>query len=644
MNWGLLRPWLVVGLASWLVAGVIAVDWANRRGLTSSLNLSPYHVLGYAGLAVLGIYVVWRTIVGVRHGRWRAGFAPGYDGLAIGFGLAIGWVVADVAWQQTLGIGFGFENAVAPTRLMIPLALVVIAAGPVREAMANRPPRPSLAAAAVAALAIVGSAVTLTAFNPIREPLQDYGANQGLDNSEIWVMASDGSSQQRLLPAIGDGVDYSLPAWSPDGTRIAFTAWSNRPGLGQNWQSREQTAAIWTMAADGSDLRLVVDGAPGAAWIPAWSPDGTTIAYTVSDTGGATSAAAEPVPNAGPGAVGPVTPIVGATTWLVGPDGGDARQLTGEVSDVMAAVWSPDGRQLAYIRSSGSESDVFVATYRAGSLVGERVLASSPADDWAPAWSPDGRQIAFTSARGGSDDVWVVNVDGSGLTQLTSEPGLDAAPAWSPDGASIAFISDRTGVSEVWTMPAAGGEALDLTTDPSAIDGQWSVAYSPDGRLLAYARSGFQADRASGFARWELMAAESVLFGIVLSILALALVALGAPVGGFTVVLAVVTALAVVPTDEWRFVPGAFIAGLVTDVFVRIVRARDRPTVAAAVFPASATLATGFTIGFGGTLTWSLTMLLGVATITALLGWGVAIVIRRLGPAIAAGATTASRT
>ncbi|HSL97458.1 MAG TPA: hypothetical protein VK831_02690 [Candidatus Deferrimicrobiaceae bacterium] len=635
-----MRSWLVAALAAWLVVGVILVDWANRRGLTDSVNLSPYHVVGYVGLAVLGIYAVWRTIVGIRRGSWRAGFAPGYDGLAIGFGLAAAWVVADVAWQQTMGIGLGFENAIAPTRLMIPSALVFVAAGPVREALANRPPSPWLAAAAVAALALVGSAVTLTAFNPIREPLQDYEANQGLDSSEIWVMSSDGSSQQRLLPAVGNGVDYSLPAWSPDGTRIAFTAWSNRPGLAQNWRPREQTAAIWTMAADGSDLRLVVDGAPDQAWIPAWSPDGTTIAYTVTSTGAATSAAAEPLPNRGPTAMGPVTPFGGSTTWLVGAGGGDVRPLTGDRAGVMAAVWSPNGDELAYIRSTGLDTDVFVATYRAGSLVGERAIAPSAADDWTPAWAPDGHRIAFTSSRGGSDDVWIVNVDGTGLTQLTMAPGLDAAPAWSPDGASISFVSDRTGVAEVWTMPASGGEARNLTTDPSAADGKWSVAYSPDGSSLAYARSGFQAERASGFARWELMAAESILFGLLLSILALALVALGTPVGAFTVVLVVVTALGGLPTDELRFVPGALIAGVITDVIIRLVRARDRARVAAALFPVAATLAAGLTIGFGGTLAWSLTMLLGVVTITALLGWGLAVVVARLGPVLGARDTT----
>ncbi len=634
-DWAHLRPWLVVALTAWLAVGVLIVDWANRRGLIDDINFSPYHAVGYAALAVLGAYVIWRVLAGLRRGGWRTGFAPGYDGLAVGFFVLAAWVVLDLAWQETLGIGFGFENAVAPTRLMVPLAVGLLATGPVRDALAKRSRGPggraagmSVVGPAVAALGLIGSAVTLTALNPVREPLNDYVTNQGVDNSEIWLMGADGSSQQRLVRALGDGIDFSLPVWSPDGERIAFTAWTNASGLRQNWQHREQTSAIWTMAADGSDRRLVADGAPHQAWIPAWSPDGAWLAWTLSPTGPAAGgSAAAPAPEPGP--VGPAVSNVGARTWIAHPDGSAAVELAGEAT---SAVWSPDGTRMAYIRGAQDGADVFVATFVDRRVTDERAVAPAPGEDWGPAFSPDGSRLAFTSTRAGSDDIWVVDVDGGGLTQLTFEPGMDGAPAWSPDGSTIAFVSDRTGDSEVWTMAASGERATNLTTDPSAVDGQWSVAWSPDGSRLVYARASFQPESASGYVRWELMTAENVLLGLVLSAVALVLVALGAPAGGFTAVLAIMTTLAVLSTEEWRFIPGAIVAGAFTDLAVRVSRPSSRARVAATAFPASAVLAFGFTMGLAGTLTWSLTMLLGVATAVALLGFGLAAVVEVVAP------------
>jgi Tol biopolymer transport system component len=453
-DWSRLRPWLVVGIASWLAIGVLLVERANRAGLTSNLNVSPYHLVGYSGLAVLGVYVAWRLLVALRHRQWSAAFPPRYGGIGIGFGLLIGWVVLDPLWQAIFGIGPGLENAIAPTRLLVPLGLAAIATGPLREALATArmnddgSPRRlgagSAIAAGVVALGLIGASVSLTALNPVRDPWNDYVVNEGIDMSEIWVMAADGSAQQRLLPARGDGVDYSLPAWSPDGRRVAFTTWTNRAGFRQNWQNADQTSSIWTMAADGSDLVLVVDGSPDQAWAPAWSPDGTWLTYTVSPFA-PQPAAVEPQPN-GPAAMGPAVIAAGARTWLVHPDGSGAVQLAADAPEISSTSWSPDGTRLAYMRRVGGGDDIFVADFRDGGITNEAALAQSGSEDWGPVWSPDGTRLAFTSDRTGGDDVWLVNVDGSLLTRLTDEPGDDSAPTWSPDGSTIAFVSDRSGI------------------------------------------------------------------------------------------------------------------------------------------------------------------------------------------------------
>ncbi len=654
-----LRAWLVVGLAAWTQIGVILVARANNEGLVDDISISPYHVVGYAALLTLAVYVAWTFFGALRRGQWRRAFPPLYGGLGLGFLFLALWVILDPIWRGTLGINDTIENGLAPPRLLIPAALVLLAVGPLREAIADRA-RPGLRAgelrgrwAGVAAAGLIGSALTLTAFNPIQSPLNDYRENSGVDATEIWTMNADGSGQTRLLAAQGDGVDYSLPAWSPDGTRIAFTTWTNDGGVAQNVRHREQSAAIWTMAADGTDLRLVTEERDAHLWIPAWAPDGTWIAYTRSPVGIASASGSGPAPNAAPGAVGPPTSSAGASIWVVRTDGSSATRLSAEGTDAIGAVWAADGTRIVYSGTgAGGSSDIRVASINVGApgvqpvgppaLRDDRAVAADAANDWAPVWSPDGARIAFTSDRSGNEEIWVVGADGAGPTALTDDGSADWVPAFAPDGSRIAFVSDRSGEPEVWSMAADGSDPRNLTNHPQHFDGQWSVAWSPDGSRIVYATGSFGDAAQSGWVREDLGAAQAILFGLALSVVALLLVALGAPVGSFTLALAIVVAMSALATDAWQFLPGAILAGLAIDALVRTVRQRWRARVAAAALPAAANLAIALTIGIGGTLAWSITLLLGVVLVCAALGWALAEAVERLFPRPAAPSEAAS--
>jgi hypothetical protein len=158
------------------------------------------------------------------------------------------------------------------------------------------------------------------------------------------------------------------------------------------------------------------------------------------------------------------------------------------------------------------------------------------------------------------------------------------------------------------------------------------VSWSPDGSRIAYASASFQDARLSGWVLDDFAAAQAIIFGIALAILALLLLALGAPLGSFALALTIVVAAGAVVTDQWRFIPAAIVAGLIVDGLVRSVGQRWRARLAAAALPGLAFVAIGLTIGASGSLAWSMTLLLGVAIASAAIGWGIAEAVVRLLP------------
>ena len=78
--------------------------------------------------------------------------------------------------------------------------------------------------------------------------------------------------------------------------------------------------------------------------------------------------------------------------------------------------------------------------------------------DFEPAVAPDGTRIAFTSGRSGVEDIWTVNLDGTGLRNLTAHPSTDSWPFWSLDGERIYWQTDRLGVSSHIMVMTADGD------------------------------------------------------------------------------------------------------------------------------------------------------------------------------------------
>lgn len=154
---------------------------------------------------------------------------------------------------------------------------------------------------------------------------------------------------------------------------------------------------------------------------------------------------------------------------------------------------SPDGMQFVFAVSQTDamgepQHDLFVV-HRDGMQM--RQLTSAAGMEHEPAWSPDGERILFTASDAGHEgsNIWVVNVDGSGLQNLTASLPADVtnhrSPAWSPDGTRIAFVAARDAQYKIWLMDADGSNVAPITTD---FGFDQSPTWSPTGDRIAFAR------------------------------------------------------------------------------------------------------------------------------------------------------------
>lgn len=188
---------------------------------------------------------------------------------------------------------------------------------------------------------------------------------------------------------------------------------------------------------------------------PAWSPDGTKMAYVSFEK------------------KKPIVYVQSLTT-------GDRKILANYKGNNSAPAWSPDGSKLAVVLTYGANSQIYTLNADGSNL---KQVTKSNAIDTEPAFSPDGKFIYFTSDRGGRPQIYKVPANGGEATRVTFEGAYNVSPHFSPDGRFLAYIRNDGGKFRVALQDLTNGQ-VQLLSEGSQDE---SPSFSPNGRVILYA-------------------------------------------------------------------------------------------------------------------------------------------------------------
>jgi serine/threonine protein kinase len=282
---------------------------------------------------------------------------------------------------------------------------------------------------------------------------------QGDGYQQIWLMdvGMDGNNNlvaKNLTQLTFSPDDKSYPSWSPDGTKLIYSGWSNDTSFNGTPYAND----IWMLdVTDPSKQPVDLSQMPANDFFAAWSPNGKYIAFTnyLRDKN---------VPQ----------------LWIMNSDGSKPTLLSILGFSDLYSTWSANGDWLYYINQTGQLSvvqKIFQSNFlkKSTDRTVNDYLKFDPLTDAGrlgnviePNMSRDGSLLAYTNFFGTKRNIYtaVTTDHGNTVTKLT-DTGMDYAPCWSPDGKWIIFTSERDGNTEIYIMDPSGGKITNLTNRAS---------------------------------------------------------------------------------------------------------------------------------------------------------------------------------
>lgn len=273
-------------------------------------------------------------------------------------------------------------------------------------------------------------------------------------------VGSDTIMTSREAPTEGESFGdkpawVNLPDWSPEGDKVAFSAFTSRA------EGEKASWGIYTCDASGTNYERILNDAVE----PAWNPQGDKIAYQLKKSGTPDRLA--------------VANSDGSNTRVVGGGG----LLQNEYS------WDPQGHQIAYDTYKDGRFQLRITDFTGKK---DRLLSDGEGGlykDRTPQWSPDGNKIVFERHDRivPTSDLWTVDLKTGQQKQLTNFPGRVYDPTWSPDGSKVAFTSNMDSPND-YDLFVIDADGKNLEKISELRGDEFAPSWSPDGKAIAFNR------------------------------------------------------------------------------------------------------------------------------------------------------------